>query len=400
MKRRRRSVMWALAVALTALIAGGLSYFRPWDFEARLGRADLLALDALTAEHPDDARIWYYMGLRFGKKGAVPEAAVCLTRALQIQPEVPRYLVAAGRLLLENDRVDEAFQVLKRAEAALPAATEPRKLLGRLYQRRGTYLKAEEQWRAALALKPDDAEAWYYLGYCHLQMQQVQPAAEAAEKALKLAPNDPDILRLRGSIAAAKGDLEVARESLERAVRVAPRDPRPHHDLANFLLTQARSDEAVARAEEAVRELARLQPDYPLLSWHRARLALFEQDWPTAIRLLNETLQAQPGLDEAYFHLANAYHRVDQEERGNATMAEYRRRAELTRRMDEVRIRLALSEDPELYFELGRLRREAGLLGQAREAISEGLRLKPESKKGKAELAKLEELRTAGASTP
>jgi tetratricopeptide (TPR) repeat protein len=375
---------------LVPIVAAGGWYFGPWGREFRLAHADLLTLDREAGEDPNDWRAWYYFGERLRQKGSTVEAIAALRHAGALRPDDARVLASLGHALLDNRQVEPAFQVLKFAEARDSHSPEVQMQLARLYERRGAYHKAEPYLRAVLARHPDDADAWDTLGFCYLEMQQVQDASEAARRALKLRPHDEGTLRLNASIAAAQGKLEYARHCFEEGVRYHPDDPPAYSDLANFLLSQSRSREDARRAEEAVGQLERIAPGYPLLPWHRARIAALHQDWPTAIARLRETLAAAPTLDEAYFALANAYHRLGRTKEGDAAMATFRRRSDLARRMNELQIRLSVEESPQLHFELARLRRENGFLTQAREAAQEGLRLSPGNPAGLAELRRID----------
>ncbi len=395
--RFRPAALGLLAVVVAAAV---IWYVGPWSREFRYARSDLLALDAKTAREPEDGLAHYYLGRRLLEKGAPDQALPALRRAVILRPQDVRARTALGQALLEQNETDEAFQVLKAAEAAAPRSAEPKVLLARLYQRRGAHLRAEELWRDVTRLAPQRADAWFGLGTCHLQLQHLDQATAATERGLALSPRDLRGLRLRGSIAAAKGDLSTARDYFERGVRFHPGEARAHHDLANFLLTQSRSPADIGRAEEAVNAVARLQPDYALLPWHRGRIALLRQQWEPAVRELEAALRVEPGLDEAWFHLASAYHRTGQRSKGDSAMRTFRSRSERTRRMDEIRIRMGQSEDPQLRFRLARLRREAGQLAEARRAAEDGLRLAPGDKEGLAELRAIDQALARIAGTP
>lgn len=397
--RPKRAI--AVGAVLAVLSAGvALARFGPWNREFWLERSSLLALDQRTREHPRDARAWYHLGLRLEEKGDPDQALWAFRQAHSIDGTDARIVARFGQALLEARQVEEAFQILKLAVARLPREPGTRMVLARLYQRRGAYHRAEAEWREALRLDPKQADAWYYLAFCHLQMQQVAQANETIERAIALEPMNPRIRRLRGSIAAAIGDMRAARGAFENAITLVPGDPRSHHDLANFLLSQSRTTEDVRRAEQAVAELARLQPDYPLIVWHRGRIAAARKDWSAAVRYLEETLRVEPALDEAYFHLANAYHRLGRSAAGNRAIGEFRRRSELTRRIEEIRIRMALTDDPDLRFQLASLQRQAGQLSQARESVQQGLQLAPGSARGKAELRAIDGAERRGAKPP
>ena len=376
---------WIGAALVLVLLGVAAWYFGPAGREFRLAHADLLALDGETRAAPQDGLAWYYLGRRLAARGATVDAVSALGQAQTLRPQDPRILVELGRALLDTGQTDPAFQVLKTAEARDPHSVEAHRLLGRLYQQRGAYHKAEPYWRAVVDREPGDAQAWRALALCYLQMQKIDPAERSAARALKLQPRDAAVLRVNGSVSAARGDVESARRYFEDAVRFHPQDVRAQDDLANFLLSQSRSADGVQRAEEAVAALERLAPGYPLIPWHRGRVAAFHEDWKAAVADLRMTVQTVPRLDDAYFALANAYYRLGAKKEGDAAMSTFLRRSEMARQMNEIQIRLAVTESPGLYFKLARLRREAGLLSQARDAVRQGLQLSPRDPEGLAE---------------
>lgn len=388
----KRSLLTVGVSALVVLLVAAVTwYLGPWSREWRLGRADLLSLDEMTRADPRDGLAWYYLGRRFDERGSPNRAVAALAQAIELRPADARVKVALGRALLDDGRIEQAFQVLKSAEGSGTAGIEARRALARLYESRGTWHRALEQWRAVAHAQPRSVDAWCGVGRAAVELQKVQEATDATERALRLDPASADALRLHAAIAAAKGDLDGARDTFTRSIRLHPQDPAGYNDLANFVLSQSRRPEDLALADHAIAELARRQPDHPLLSWHRARLAELRDDWPTALRELLATVAAQPNLDEARFQLGNAFYRTGDRARGDEVMADFNRRTELKRRIAHFREMITVSAgDASLYFLLARAQREAGLLPEARKSLDEGFKRAPGSPDGRLEQQRLE----------
>lgn len=377
-----RAGLFAALGLLALTLAGGIWYLGPSGRELRLSRANLVTLSQETEQHPEDGLAWYYLGTRLRAKGAGEEALDALRRAQQLRPDDGRVRVELGWAHLDQNQVEEAFQLAKSATGRDPQSVEAKALLARVYQRTGAYHKAEAEWQSVLKTAPNHGRAWYFLAFCYLQMQKVKEAVAAADRAVQLEPNKASYLRLRGSIAAAGGDLAGAKQFYARAIEKDPADARSYHDFVNYLLTQKPAAADLPEIERALSRLRELEPNHPLFPWHEARIAVIRGEWASAVRLLEQVVQSTPGLTEAHFQLANAYYRTGKRPEGDREMATYRRRSELNRRIDELRIRAQEREEPRLLFQLAALQREAGLLDEAERSVRAGLQLDPKSPEG------------------
>ena len=152
---------------------------------AHAGRLDEAAdeLSRATAASPDDARLWYNLGLVEARRGRPDAAQTAYQRALAIDPR------------------------------NAPAHNN----LGILLAGRGDLAGAEREIQAALAADPAYAEAHLNLGVVYDQTGRPGEALASVEKALSLAPENPRIHLALAGLYAAAGRASEARQHLEAA---------------------------------------------------------------------------------------------------------------------------------------------------------------------------------------
>lgn len=159
-------------------------------FEGRLGEA-ALALAALRAERPRDARVWFLLGLRERAAGRALAAARHLLKARALDPREPRrhlYLIEA---LLRAGRVPAALSAARKgwADCPPPAADDAEGLILRYRLAHAALrpLDAAAAGEALLSLRPGDRRAAQALAWPvfheHFELFRRPPAYEAARAA-------------------------------------------------------------------------------------------------------------------------------------------------------------------------------------------------------------------------
>lgn len=152
------------------------------------------AFSKLAASKPDDALLQLNLGTVHFRMDALPEAAVALERAVQLDRENKAAWLTLGIVRLEQQRDDDALAALSRAVQLDPRSARAHAYLGVAIGRRGWLLGAEDQLRRAVDLEPNYADAHFNLALFYLQ--RTPPAIELArrhyERALALgAAPDP-----------------------------------------------------------------------------------------------------------------------------------------------------------------------------------------------------------------
>jgi tetratricopeptide (TPR) repeat protein len=188
-------------------------------------------------QFPDDPDLLSHEGALCWRFGDLQGAEQCLTRLLEILPEMKsRITVDAG-----------------------PHGNTIRRNLAVIYHSQELYALAEAQWRAILATQPESVDAWMGLADAWL----AEGRAEELQSALQKLNADPgrflEAALLSARLHLAKGDFAAARRVLEEAIHRSPDAFYPRVFLCEVLWQEGADWQA---AENALRDLLARDPEY------------------------------------------------------------------------------------------------------------------------------------------
>ena len=189
------------ASRLQSLVQDAMRAKAAGDVAAAVAIAEQAAQERLG--HPALLRI---RAEAFLDAGRIEEAGRLLNRALALAPRDPATILDVGRLLIAEERTDEAILAFK-------AATEA---------------------------QADLVDAWNALGAAHAGAGQSLPARVAFGRAAELAPLDPDPRANLAFMEARAGRQESARALAGEALRL-----QPGHVLATLALARADVDQGL-----------------------------------------------------------------------------------------------------------------------------------------------------------
>jgi len=195
-------------------------------------------------------------------------------------------LVAAARLLMRNDRNDEARACLELAVAKAPNYVPGLVELGTLaskqqdysaavthlaqgarlevtpqalnnlaiaYQELGEHVSAVSVYRRALKLDEDDPAAHYNLGTALERAGEYRAAVKAYREAIELEPEEAKYYNNMGGSLAAYNKTETAERSYKWAIKLKPKFVDAYYNLGNLLLATGNVEGAIERLEQALR---------------------------------------------------------------------------------------------------------------------------------------------------
>lgn len=243
---------------------------------------------------------------------------------LKLDPKLAAAYNNLGRLYLQQDRVDDAAPVLKRACELAPNSAVPHALMGlSLFQKRD-FAPAEREFRTALRLNPADANARLYLAKSLIETGNAEAAAKLLEDLRKSDPHNVEVLYtlgtlystlaaatlsevqasdpnsylvevLLGKAAEAKQVLPDAIEHYKRAIAKAPDNAELYYLYGHSLWASGNFAEALT----AYRECLKRAPYNPSANWEAARI-LVDRDPEEALRLVNRSLELEAEGFEIY----------------------------------------------------------------------------------------------------
>ncbi|HEY3176123.1 MAG TPA: sulfatase-like hydrolase/transferase [Candidatus Polarisedimenticolia bacterium] len=115
-----------------------------------------------------------------------PEAESAYQKVLETDPDNRIGLIALGRALVDQGKLDEAGPYFRRAIATYPDVEEFYRVFGWTYLRARRFGEAEEVFKKALAALPQSAHMHFLLGYTRFLIGKWSGAEEELELAVRL----------------------------------------------------------------------------------------------------------------------------------------------------------------------------------------------------------------------
>ncbi len=304
------------------------------------------ALLHLRSSDAEWAAVTADLQMRAGQSARAEEIA---RQALAAVPASPSLLWTLARVLIAQDRSDEAEQAVRAALAAHPDA-EHRWVLVQTLVTLGRSEESERVVEEAVAAHPQNsdllagaAEFWATRGRRDKQVALARRAVAArgedpaeslalaellisgdsAERAeadaivkrrVKTAPDDPRALVLEAQwlITSDPPQLDIAAAALERAIALRVPSPRAHRLLTAVHMQRRDLAQATNVASSG---LAQWPDDVDLLL-AVADIAMFQGDYERAVGPLRHALEVRPQWPAAVRKLAAVYINLDQARRG------------------------------------------------------------------------------------
>jgi len=210
-------------------------------------------VDAALAAHPNSAALHEIRASQLERMGARADAVrAAREKALELDPEYSRTLVALAESAAAAGREDEARRLFERAAASDPNDFISRRRAADLAARAGATDEAIRLLQSVLDESPQDARAAIRLAQIvHEQRNDLARAAQLARVAVRYRGGSDafDILnRVHLETGAIQEAVTVLREASERQGD----DPSLHYHLGRALRLRGQTEAAVASFERAI----------------------------------------------------------------------------------------------------------------------------------------------------
>lgn len=239
---------------------------------------------------------------------------------LREAPDDPVALLLRGKLFAEEQRIEQALEVLRRAVAIDPGLEDARLQLARLLVTRRRGEEALEELSVLRGRLPDHPEVAVLWAEALALQGRTDEARAALDECLAHSPDYPAALAERGNFALLDGDEEAAVRLLSRAVELDPGSLPARNKLALALRRVGKAAEADEQAaairqleadSERVAELARgalrANPNDPNIHREIGLIALRGGQTREALRWFRSALAADPNHTPTHLTLAGVY---------------------------------------------------------------------------------------------
>ncbi|MGA8780697.1 MAG: tetratricopeptide repeat protein, partial [Terracidiphilus sp.] len=225
-------------------------------------------LSALHSEQPGNADILMFLGSAFEAQQKMPEALDAYRAAAAADPTDPDHALDYTRLLMDNDRYDEAVQVIENG-LGKTAETAPLELrLGAIEMMKGNYDAARDAFHSVIANHPELDVAYVGLAQTYARQSNDVEAIKILESARQANPGKYLLEYYFGMLANRLGRYDDARAALENAARLDPRSPDPQFQLGELYESQ----QDYQKAQQAFERVVALRPEFAPAHYQLSRI--------------------------------------------------------------------------------------------------------------------------------
>ena len=179
------------------------------------------AAEKETAGLPEDADIYYNLGVALGNEGKFKEAAEAYEKAVRIRPGFAEAYYNMGFAYDELGMYRPAAEAYRQAAMLRPEDADIYYNLGVALGKAGKYREAVDAYEKAIGIRPDYAEAHYNQGFAYNELGMYKEAEHAFRQAVRIKPGFAD------ASSAADEDMEdaAAAGKISEPVKDTPAPP-------------------------------------------------------------------------------------------------------------------------------------------------------------------------------
>lgn len=171
--------------------------------------------------------------------------------------------VQRGAFLEQVGRIDDAIKATEKAVELDPKLVVAHANLLSLYGRVGDVKKAEEQYRAVMALNPDQfPKAHYDYGVLLMTKGENKQAMEAFRRATQINPSYAQAHNNLGYLLEREGKLQEAMAEFRKAIESAPDYRQAHFNLGRILVNQGNYREGIEELSKTLTPADSSTPAY------------------------------------------------------------------------------------------------------------------------------------------
>ena len=217
------------------------------------GESPGAAIEMLSAKRTgkSSAAIDFALATLFFQKGDLSAAEKAYREALRKLPSFNRARANLARVLIQQDRLAEAEEVLRIILKSGKARPETLTLIGYTFLMRGESVPAESAYRQALLLKPDDISAYRGLAKCLIDQERYREAIGLLENILEKDPGNSQLwlLLANASVAIDKSDAAITKLECARYLKIA--SPEAMATLGDLYINRNQPHDALLAYREA-----------------------------------------------------------------------------------------------------------------------------------------------------
>lgn len=184
--------------------------------------------------------------------------------------------------------------------------------IGELQTFQNNYREAANAYEKAFTRKPDHNSGWVNLGYCYSNLGEDPKAIHTYTRGIKVDPNNGLLYNNRGFAHLDLKHYDKAKADLEKAIAIDPSIVMSHVSLSEYYYRVGEYDNAIRKANEAMKMENGTSKAYAAVYQNRARCYMAQEKWQPATDDLLASLNYEPSTISAYEELGICYFNLDE----------------------------------------------------------------------------------------
>jgi len=271
----------------------------------------IAVLKTLAAVAPPIMGVQHELGTAYYSIGELPEAKAAFAKAIEEDASDQDSVQMEGLILYRLGQPSAAIPYLQRAVQGAPNANaDAQTVLGLCFVSVRRFDDARVTYARLFGEPPESAAAYLLLASMLRHMDLSEPAAVQAQKALDISRDLPLAHFMLGEIALEKSNFDEAARQFEAERGINPDYALNYERLGDAYMHLDKLPEAQTALTKALTLDTTLTSAFVKVGMVLMRL----QDVQTAIMYLQHAEQLAPDDFETHQFLAQAYHRVGQED--------------------------------------------------------------------------------------
>jgi len=233
---------------------------------------------------------FYNCGYRNRIEKNFADSELCLSLALELEPDFPKVYLELGHLYREQGNISQAVAMYQRAVDLMPDSARAYYYLGLAYRDAGRWQEAIATFHTAIQTDPEYLEAYLQLGHAYWKLGKHQTAVEWYSTARSVDPDSERPNLFLGQAALQQGNLDQASEYLHLAFSQNPQSAQVCYQLGRLYYHLGQTKSAVEQFRRAVDLDPRL-----VAAWQDLIQTLIEQEhYQEAMSELQQVLSMYP----------------------------------------------------------------------------------------------------------
>jgi tetratricopeptide (TPR) repeat protein len=188
-------------------------------------------------EVEDHCILCLFLGRALKAHGDLDDAAICLRRAVELEPSRPEAWVDLANVIYEMKDYGSTVKALEDALRHLPENVSLRALNAISYYRLGDYTTAEREWALVAQQRPESIMALANLAYMRVIQNRHSEINDIVERIGEIDSSDYRYLLLKGEMLLHKGEIE---EAIKHCLKVVESHPTNIEALTRLVIAYHR----------------------------------------------------------------------------------------------------------------------------------------------------------------